>query len=154
MQECKLKGLLVKDIELDNKILPAKSNQPIDEILSRYDKHETTSSVYVTDSDDCLVGKIDLKNMLERFFPILALRAKSGEFRKGWVPTAKVDSVEDIMDKTPVFVFSDSLLEDALTLMIKNQMTELPVLDGKRRLTGFLDVGKIISRFFPAKNNC
>lgn len=146
MQEWKFKDLLVNDIEAGTDICLVKKNQSIDAILSLYNANKAITAIYVTDNDNRLVGRIEIEKLLERFFPLITLRAKSGDFRSGWVPQNQSMTIEEIMDKNPVYISPESPVEDALMLMIRERLSEIPVVDACHHPTGRLKAGSIISR--------
>ena len=50
----------------------------------------------------------------------------------------------DVMTKPIVYARSDEDVEDALHIMVKNQIRRLPVIDENKRLAGILSLGDIL----------
>jgi len=49
----------------------------------------------------------------------------------------------DVMSKPIVYARADEDLDDALHIMVKNQIRRLPVIDENKRMTGILSLGDI-----------
>jgi CBS domain-containing protein len=50
---------------------------------------------------------------------------------------------KDVMSKPIVYARADEDLDDALHIMVKNQIRRLPVIDENKRMTGILSLGDI-----------
>ena len=50
---------------------------------------------------------------------------------------------KDVMSKPIVYARADEDVEDALHIMVKNQIRRLPVIDENKRMTGILSLGDI-----------
>jgi CBS domain-containing protein len=50
---------------------------------------------------------------------------------------------KDVMSKPIVYARADEDVEDALHIMVKNQIRRLPVIDENKRMTGMLSIGDI-----------
>jgi len=50
---------------------------------------------------------------------------------------------KDVMSKPIVYARADEDVEDALHIMVKNQIRRLPVIDENKRMTGMLTLGDI-----------
>jgi CBS domain-containing protein len=53
---------------------------------------------------------------------------------------------KDVMTKPIVYARADEDVEDALHIMVKNQIRRLPVIDENKRMTGILSLGDICEK--------
>lgn len=57
-------------------------------------------------------------------------------------------SVSEVMTRSPKRIMVDARVTDALQLMRKHSIDELPVVDGENRLVGMIDIQDLLSRGF------
>ncbi len=111
-------------------------------------KKEGVHRLPVLDKNKKLVGVISEKNILLAMpSPVTTLSAFEMDYMVGEL------KVRDVMQKNPVTITPDFAVEDAARLMIDNDLSCLPVLDGER-LVGIVsksDMFKLLLELFGAR---
>jgi acetoin utilization protein AcuB len=108
------------------------------------DRDPIHRSVYVIDKDHNLLGIITLREMLK----VLAIRKgvsgnKSLSRGKLFDYVSKSTTANDIM-KAPISVKKTNTLEEALELMVRHEVEEIPVVDNQGKVIGDLNAFELV----------
>lgn len=111
-------------------------------------KQEGVHRLPVLDKKKKLVGVISEKNILLAMpSPVTTLSAFEMDYMVGEL------KVKDLMQKDPVIIAPDTAVEDAARMMIDNDLSCLPVMDGEK-LVGIVsksDMFKLLLELFGAR---
>ncbi|AAD36016.1 histidine kinase [Thermotoga maritima MSB8] len=130
---CKLISLKPTVVEEDT---------PIEEIVDRILEDPVTRTVYVA-RDNKLVGMIPVMHLLKvSGFHFFGFIPKEELIRSSMKRLIAKNASEIMLD--PVYVHMDTPLEEALKLMIDNNIQEMPVVDEKGEIVGDLNSLEIL----------
>ncbi|HAA82258.1 MAG: CBS domain containing protein [Thermotoga sp. 47_83] len=130
---CKLISLKPTVVEEDT---------PIEEIVDRILEDPVTRTVYVA-RDNKLVGMIAVMHLLKvSGFHFFGFIPKEELIRSSMKRLIAKNASEIMLD--PVYVHMDTTLEEALKLMIDNNIQEMPVVDEKGEIVGDLNSLEIL----------
>ncbi|ABQ47807.1 MULTISPECIES: CBS domain-containing protein [Thermotoga] len=130
---CKLISLKPTVVEEDT---------PIEEIVDRILEDPVTRTVYVA-RDNKLVGMIPVMHLLKvSGFHFFGFIPKEELIRSSMKRLIAKNASEIMLD--PVYVHMDTTLEEALKLMIDNNIQEMPVVDEKGEIVGDLNSLEIL----------
>jgi CBS domain-containing protein len=59
---------------------------------------------------------------------------------------------KDIMNTSPIYVFEDTPLAEMITIMTREKINELPVVDKKQKIIGEVNVLEIIAKYLMNDN--
>ena len=115
---------------------------PIEEIVDRILEDPVTRTVYVA-RDNKLVGMIPVMHLLKvSGFHFFGFIPKEELIRSSMKRLIAKNASEIMLD--PVYVHMDTTLEEALKLMIDNNIQEMPVVDEKGEIVGDLNSLEIL----------
>jgi CBS domain-containing protein len=106
----------------------------VDDLLAMLDDVLGMRQVYVVDKDGRLCGTISTLDLLAQSFPI-ANSASDVRIRLGLDGGASA-CARDLMKLRPLHVTTATRLTDAVRIMLRERVTELPVVDGRMQLLG------------------
>lgn len=147
IKEISLNKITVKDIR--NLLVPtpvtASPDDSIEDLLKKLSEDLRIRNVYVIDDKSKLVGAVRMNMTLEYLFPLAALIEKGTDFREGWVPNLSISAtVADIMNPRPRFVTENQTLSEIAMMLLREKVTELPVVDDNGTLIGQVNTTEII----------
>lgn len=125
----------------------------VDELLERLVENPRTRHAYVVDGSGRLIGSVRPAAFLRCLFPIATLDRVG---RKGLVEAALATEtvrVRDIMSKDPSSLYEHSTLAEMVELMIREDVSELPVLDDQRRVVGEVSLPEVAAAYFKLKRD-
>jgi CBS domain-containing protein len=118
-----------------------------DEIAKVMIANPRLKSVYVTDDNLYLIGKITLKDLIKHEF-IDIIPSSFSHFAA--LDFIGKKTAEDLM-VSPVFVKDNDTLKTAFIKMYENDLDELPVVDEKHRLMGNIDLLELLTMLIEKK---
>lgn len=134
-----IRTLLVKDAAV------VRSEDPVDKLIDKLLENPLTRHVYVTDEEGRLKGTVRLYQIIEYIFP----------FETAWLQEKYNDYLQvfyretagELMVSDFSYVYNETTLSEMVTLMTREKISELPVVDGEMRIIGevnFLEVLRFI----------
>jgi signal-transduction protein with cAMP-binding, CBS, and nucleotidyltransferase domain len=146
LKENKLSSFCVGDIRHIHTEFPVciNENESINEVLKSGISGKHCRNIYVLNSRQELTGVIRIKDMLRNLFPLMALSEGLNLNVKN-VPVMRATSARDIMSKSPACVKESTLLNQAMLLLLRENLLELPVVDDAGLIIGQLDASEIIA---------
>lgn len=135
-----IRSLLVQDATVIS------SDATMGQALKKMLEDQRTRHVYVIDETNVIIGMIRLTDVVE--------------FIMSYLPNLKDDSfeiflhqymeknVKTIMEKKPVYLQEETLLEEMLSIMVEHRVDELPVVNESLNVIGevnFLEFVKFLS---------
>ena len=124
-------SLKIREIMLTGKKIPKVSkDQSMAEAIKEIDRGDLGATLVVTEQD-ILLGIIT-----------------DGDIRRHLVANTDVhgSSVENVMSKGPTTLHPDNLASQALTVMEKNQITVLPIVNAVQKIRGVLHLHEILGK--------
>ncbi len=105
-----------------------------------------TRHVYVVDNEDRLIGSARLMAIAEYLFPFTSVLKSGGGLL---APTVDLEEkkVRDLMNDQPASVLVDAPLADAVTEMMREGITELPVVNAGGHVIGQVNMYEIIEAY-------
>jgi CBS domain-containing protein len=102
-----------------------------------------TGQVYVVDAGGRLCGSLSLLTLLEQKFPLVALTADTGKK----IPSRKrgCTLAREVMRLRPLHLTSETRVLDAVRIMLRERVTELPVVDERMRFLDELTAAQILA---------
>lgn len=122
-------------------------NSPIDDLLKLYLREPRTRHIYAVDENERLIGTLRMNKIVELLFPYTALSAKCNEVLSGWLPIVGAQTVKDIMNPSPFWVFEETSLAEVAKIFMREKINELPVVDDDLRVIGQINVFEIIDAY-------
>ena len=137
--------LQVKDLTWDMppEGMTVSPDASLDDLLDMLDDAQGMRQVYVVDGDGRLCGSISTLSLLARSFPLVTQSGAASE-RLG-VRGAWPAKVRELMKLRPLHVTAETRLSDAVRLMLRERVSELPVVDGRMRLLGEIGTRDLLS---------
>lgn len=153
-RELDLNKKTVKDIR--NLLIPQpvtiKKDDSIEEVFNKLSNDLRIRNIYVVDDNNKLIGAVRMNMTLEYLFPLTTLIERGGNFRDGWVPVLSPNGVvSDIMNPTPRFVTEEQTLSEVAKTLLREKVTELPVVDSEMHLIGQVNTTEIIVAYLNSK---
>ncbi|HIE43572.1 MAG TPA: CBS domain-containing protein [Candidatus Omnitrophica bacterium] len=88
------------------------------------------------------MGIIDLRRLVRYIFPHILEEDLIG---RGIVELVSGKTAEDLIPNPPVYVTDEDSLDTALSLMVDNELEEIPVVDNNMRVIGDLNLLELVS---------
>ncbi|MFQ5867395.1 MAG: CBS domain-containing protein [bacterium] len=105
-------------------------------------RNPTTRAVCVVDKESKLLGIINIRRLLRHFLPQMFGEDILG---RGMLENLFVGKAKDLILHPPVYVTEEDNLENAVKLMVENELDELPVVDKELKVIGELNILEILS---------
>lgn len=121
------------------------------QLLETMVKDVRTRHVYVVDGERRLLGVVRMTAVTELLFPLQALGARMSEPQLFRMVKFGGRTVGDVMNKEPRTVRNDTRLQDMARVLMEEGITELPVVDGKQRLVGQVNMYEIIKAYLSLR---
>jgi CBS domain-containing protein len=115
-------------------------------LLTAINDDKRTRHVYVVDEQNRLLGSVRMLSVVEYLFPFSAALERGGGLigcSVDW--TDKM--VRDLLNYHPFMVNEVDQLVDAARIMMREKITELPVIDTDGRVIGQINMYEIIEAF-------
>jgi CBS domain-containing protein len=104
-------------------------------------------NIYVIDKQKRLIGSISAKQLIEYIFPMTAISEHSRNSGLGWTPRVNAGVAGDIMNKVPVSLKDTDSLATAARLLMREGVSELPVVDDHMHLIGVFTLKELIAAY-------
>jgi CBS-domain-containing membrane protein len=145
LQEKKLSEYMVSDARHihTQKPVTVEADASISSILEAGIAERHCNNVYVVDSKNKLLGIIKTKDLLKKLFPVISLtNGISGGVEE--IPVFNATAAREIM--TPALSVTDSVsLAKLVSVFLKENILELPVVDDNNIIIGHIDASEIIA---------
>jgi CBS domain-containing protein len=115
-------------------------------------EHPSTRHVYVVDENGRLRGVVRLNDLVQRLFPYARMASKGEAFTAAPSDSFDADRVSDIMSEDPCFVTEETPVGELIEIMVREDVSELPVVGAERRVSGEVNVLEIIAGYLRAKD--
>lgn len=123
-------------------------NSSLLDLLREIIKDTRSRHVYVVNDQDKLVGSVRVKNTIQYLFPSLTLLQESKAMQiSSYLDYSTATSVKDIMTTIPEYVYETTTLAELITIMVREQVNEVPVIDKDRRIIGEVNFLEIIAYY-------
>ena len=107
--------------------------------------------IYVIDTNDTLVGCVNLDTVLKYLFPFVGKATLIYPNLLEVLAYLGASSVSDLMSTSCPFVHEDTPVIKAAEIMIEEALEEIPVLDSKNRLIGEVTLEEIVGAHLKIK---
>jgi Mg/Co/Ni transporter MgtE len=124
---------------------------PIVELLEKMVEDTRTRHVYVVDEQQHLVGVVRMTAVTGLLFPLQALNVEMSDPYLFQHVNLGGRTVRDVMDKKPHSVRADTGLQDLARVLLKEKITELPVIDKANLLIGQVNMYEIIKAYLQLR---
>lgn len=145
LKEKYLSGFHVSDVCTYKRQHPVtvKANATINSILKAEISEQNSNNIYVVDSQDKLLGMINVKDILRKLFPVTSLSSGiSGGIKN--IPAFSASSAEELMSPVKPVKESASLAE-AASIFLRESVLELPVINNDNKIIGQINAANIIA---------
>ncbi len=115
-------------------------------LLTAINGDKRTRHVYVVDEQNRLLGSVRMLSVVEYLFPFSAALERGGGLLGCSVDWTD-KKVSDLMHDQPYTMMEDDLLDDVATIMMREKINELPVVDHDRRVIGQVNMYEVIEAF-------
>jgi len=124
---------------------------PIEKVIEKVVEDPTTRSVYVV-ANGKLMGVIPISHLMRiTAFKFSGILPEHDELKKH-IKSISANTAADVM-LPPLQVHLEDALEDALKLMIDNNVQELPIVDNAGNIIGDLNSLEILMGFWEMKKD-
>ncbi len=145
LKEKKLSEYMVSDARHihTQKPVTVEADASIDSILKAGIAERHCNNVYVVDSRNKLLGLIKTKDLLKKLFPVISL-ANGISGGLGEIPVFNATAAGEIM--TSALSVTDSVsLAKLVSIFLRENILELPVVDDNNIIIGHIDASEIIA---------
>lgn len=146
-----LGDLQVKDIShlLVENPASVPAGAPLREVLAKMIEDLRTRQIYVVDDEYRLIGVVRMNSVVEYLFPYDAIieHSESLSLYAAYIPKVEAQTAADLMISPPAWVTGETTLGEMARLMMKEGLNELPVVDGRKRLIGQVNMYEAISAY-------
>ncbi|MCD6441518.1 MAG: CBS domain-containing protein [Candidatus Marinimicrobia bacterium] len=120
----------------------------IKDILAKIIKDTRSRHAYIVDKNNVLIGSIRVNNVIQYLFPTTVLLDSADSFYIGsFMEYSAAKLAKDIMNTSPIYVFEDTPLAEMITIMTREKINELPVVDKNQKIIGEVNVLEIIAKY-------
>jgi CBS-domain-containing membrane protein len=151
LKEKKLSGHNVSEVRHLHTHTPVtiQADASIASILEAAVSKKHCNNVYVVDSNNTLMGMVKPKDILKELFPITSLA--SGIKKLNDIPVFNAAKAKDIM--TPALSVKESTsLSQIVSILLKEDILELPVVNDENKVIGQVDASEIIALSMTSEN--
>ena len=124
-----------------------KKDETISKLLDAVNKDLKTRHVYVVDDENRLIGSVRMNSIVKYLFPMKAILSSSITSHSNLNVNIFSATAENLMKMDPFSVKAESTLSSAATIMIKEEINELPVVDDEMKIIGQINVYEIIEAY-------
>jgi len=145
----KLSAMTVGDIRrlLVDQPAVITEDQPIENLLQKIVDDPRTRHVYVVDETGVLIGSVRMNAVVRFLFPLEATVEQGDELLLRNFASFEAKTVRDIMNDEPYYVTESTSLGEMASLLIREQINELPVVDDGKRIIGQVNVYEVIMAY-------
>lgn len=130
--------------------LVAAPQDTLEELLATLAEHQGMGQVYVVDQEGRLCGSVSPLNLLQQRFPLVALAAESD--CRGSTRRRSSGVAGDVMRLRPLYVTRSTSVVEAVRIMLREHVTELPVVDERMRFVGRLTAVQVLAALSEQKS--
>jgi CBS domain-containing protein len=146
-KEILLKKMEAKDIRsllIENPSIISQ-DAPINELLAKINEDLRTRHVYVVDKENKLIGAVRMNSIVQYLFPMSAIiQQTTDDIHHLSSVNFQAGKVFEIMNKNPSYVFESTNLAEMATILMKEKINELPVVDKDMKIIGQVNVYELI----------
>lgn len=135
---------LVKDF-MSKKVVTCRKTDSIKFALSLMNKNEV-SRLVVTDEDGCPIGLITTNTLLTHSDYFTKGKTRSRDYLLPMDESKKL-TVKDLLNDNLIVISEEDDLATAAGMMIKNEISGIPVVDMKKNLTGIISKTDVVRAF-------
>lgn len=150
-----LGDILVNDI--DHLLVPnpasVSAHASMKDVLEKMTEDLRTRQVYVVDSENCLVGTVRMHSVVEYLFPYDAILELNKSLYSAYLPKMGAKTAADLMISPAVRVTKETTLGDMAGLLMKEGISELPVVDEKEHLIGQVNMYEVITAYLSIEKS-
>ncbi len=129
-----------------------KKDETISKLLEAVNKDLKTRHVYVVDDENKLIGSVRMNSIVKYLFPMKAILSSSITSHSNLNVNIFSATAENLMKIEPFSVKAESTLSSAATIMIREEINELPVVDDEMHIIGQINVYEIIEAYKAIEN--
>ncbi len=141
-----------KDIKVKDIMTPLGEHPPVvhiedllEDMAQLVVKSKYKRSLYVVDDEGRLVGVIMLPQLLKHVLKgQFGHLAPSAALSRGILDLMFSTVAQDLMKRDVVYLHEDDSVEDAIELMLKRDIKDIPVVDSEGRVVGYIDIPTIL----------
>jgi len=126
-------------------------DDPVSDLLKKVAGNLHVHHIYVVDTNDTLVGCVNLDTVLKYLFPFVGKATLIYPNLLEVLAYLGASSVSDLMSTSCPFVHEDTPVIKAAGIMIEEALEELPVLDSRDRLIGEVTLEEIVGAHLKIK---
>jgi len=113
----------------------------IKDVLAKIIKDTRSRHAYIVDKNNVLIGSIRVNNVIQYLFPTTVLFDNADSFHVGsFMEYSTAKLAKDIMNTNPIYVFEDTPLAEMITIMTREKVNELPIVDKNLKILGEVNV--------------
>lgn len=137
--EAKFSDTKIEDVFDDMVVQPAvvQKGAKIREIIDLMSANPLSRKAYVIDADGKLLGMINTETLLRLVGYRVGVRKSGGVSFYQFLRDSLKEEIDDITTSV-IPIRKDTMLTDAIELMVKQHLNDLPVIDGDGKLIGEL----------------
>lgn len=124
-----------------------RKDEAIAKLLEAVNKDLKTRHVYVVDDENKLIGSVRMNSIVKYLFPMKAILSSSITSHSNLNVNIFSATAENLMKIEPFSVKAESTLSSAATIMIREEINELPVVDDEMHIIGQINVYEIIEAY-------
>lgn len=120
-------------------------DQSLDDLLRIMIDDPCTRHVYVVDGAERLVGVVRMFRVVEYLFPFTSALERSNEMVVAEMPQPSARTAADLMNPEPLYVDEKTRVDEMARILLREKITELPVVDADHRLVGQINMYEVIA---------
>lgn len=147
MNEEFLSNAKVKDISKLIDVNPAlvTPDTSIRKTLEKIIVDTRSRHAYIVDENNVLIGSIRMNNVIHYLFPTVSLMQEKETFNiSSFLEYTSAQKAGEIMNQRPVYVYEDSLISDMVSIMTRERINEMPVVDEQKHVIGEINILNVI----------
>ena len=121
------------------------------ELLEAMVEDTRTRHVYVVDEQRQLIGVVRMTTVTGLLFPLQVMGSVILDFYTFRHVNFGGKTVREIMNKKPRSVRPDTQLDELARILLKEKITELPVVDAHNKLVGQVNVYEIVKAYLQLR---
>jgi len=123
------------------------SEQSEQELLAKMIEDPRSRHVYVVDKGRVLIGVVRMNSVVEHLFPFSAAAEQGAQLIVGSLASFEGRTAAELMDDNPRFVHESTTLSEMASILMREKINELPVVDSERRVIGQVNVYETIKAY-------
>lgn len=119
----------------------------IDELLKKINKDPRTRHVYVVDDDNRLIGSVRMNTVVKYLFPMTSIVESVGNVGDEPFLAFGARTAKNIMNMNPFFVHETTSLAEMASILMREKINELPVVDEQMHIIGQVNMYEVIKAY-------